>query len=302
MPSSRGSSRSSSRICAWIVTSSAVVGSSAISSFGLAGERHRDHHALAHAARHLVRVLVEPRLGATGSRRVASISTRALARLASTTPLVEPDRLDDLVADREDRVERRHRLLEDHRDLVAADRAHLALGELQRGRGRRSTIAAADDPPGGCDQPHDRERGHALAAAGLADDPERAARLDREVDPVDGPDDAAVRVGTHVRRFSTDSSSVMRSPSFRPPTASSRRARGAVRASGAARAEHGDVMLEHDSHPLGIARLEGCQQVTVLVHDSYRGPAASVADRSRPDPGRDRPPDLHRVRAGRRRR
>ena len=31
----RTSSRSRSRICAWIVTSSAVVGSSAISSFGL---------------------------------------------------------------------------------------------------------------------------------------------------------------------------------------------------------------------------------------------------------------------------
>ena len=42
-PSSRFSSRSSSRICAWIVTSSAVVGSSAISSGRPAGERHRDH-------------------------------------------------------------------------------------------------------------------------------------------------------------------------------------------------------------------------------------------------------------------
>jgi hypothetical protein len=40
-----------SRICAWIVTSSAVVGSSAISSFRRADERHRDHRALAHAAR-----------------------------------------------------------------------------------------------------------------------------------------------------------------------------------------------------------------------------------------------------------
>ena len=35
VPSSRTSSRSRSRICAWMVTSSAVVGSSAISSFGL---------------------------------------------------------------------------------------------------------------------------------------------------------------------------------------------------------------------------------------------------------------------------
>ena len=35
MPRSRCSDSSRSRICAWIVTSSAVVGSSAISSFGL---------------------------------------------------------------------------------------------------------------------------------------------------------------------------------------------------------------------------------------------------------------------------
>ena len=50
-----------SRICAWIVTSSAVVGSSAISSSGLAGQRHRDHHALAHAAGKLVRIVVDAR-------------------------------------------------------------------------------------------------------------------------------------------------------------------------------------------------------------------------------------------------
>ena len=50
---------SRSRICAWMVTSSAVVGSSATSS-GSPRERHRDHHALLHAARHLERVFVEP--------------------------------------------------------------------------------------------------------------------------------------------------------------------------------------------------------------------------------------------------
>ena len=54
---------SSSRIWAWIVTSSAVVGSSAMSSFGSHDERHRDHHALAHAAGHLVRVLLDAPLG-----------------------------------------------------------------------------------------------------------------------------------------------------------------------------------------------------------------------------------------------
>ena len=54
---------SSSRTWAWIVTSRAVVGSSAIISLRLEGERHRDHHALAHAAGELVREALEPRLG-----------------------------------------------------------------------------------------------------------------------------------------------------------------------------------------------------------------------------------------------
>ena len=38
----------SSRICAWTVTSSAVVGSSAIRMSRVVEERHRDHRALAH--------------------------------------------------------------------------------------------------------------------------------------------------------------------------------------------------------------------------------------------------------------
>ena len=43
--------RMSSRICAWMVTSRAVVGSSAMSSLGSHDERHGDHDALAHGRR-----------------------------------------------------------------------------------------------------------------------------------------------------------------------------------------------------------------------------------------------------------
>jgi hypothetical protein len=46
-----------------MVTSSAVVGSSAISRSGLVGERHGDHHALALAAGELMRVGVSRRSG-----------------------------------------------------------------------------------------------------------------------------------------------------------------------------------------------------------------------------------------------
>ena len=47
------------RICASTITSSAVVGSSAIRTFGLEHERQRDHDPLPHPARELVRVLLE---------------------------------------------------------------------------------------------------------------------------------------------------------------------------------------------------------------------------------------------------
>ena len=40
-----------------------------------------------------------------------------------------------------DRVQRRHRVLEDHRDLVAADLAQLRLGQARAGRGRRTSTS-----------------------------------------------------------------------------------------------------------------------------------------------------------------
>ena len=46
--------------------------------------------------------------------------------------LVDPDHLADLSPDRVHRVERGHRLLEDHRDLVAANGAHVPFAELQQ--------------------------------------------------------------------------------------------------------------------------------------------------------------------------
>jgi hypothetical protein len=45
---------------------------------------------------------------------------------------MDKQRLHDLHADRQNRVERSHRLLEDHRDLVATHRAHLVVGEFEQ--------------------------------------------------------------------------------------------------------------------------------------------------------------------------
>ena len=89
------------RIWAWVVTSSAVVGSSAISSSRLVGDRDRDHHPLAHAAGELVRVLVEP-----GARRRAiptslqQLDGAAARGRPAEAGVVHPQALADLAADR----------------------------------------------------------------------------------------------------------------------------------------------------------------------------------------------------------
>ena len=82
---------------------------------------------------------------------------------------MQPDGLGDLVADGVDRVQAGQRFLEDHRDLVAADLAHLVFGELHQVDDRPVGLAKQDlatfDPATGAelDQTHDRQRGDRLA-------------------------------------------------------------------------------------------------------------------------------------------
>src|SRR5512132_663798 len=95
------------------------------------------------------------------------------------------ERFADLAADGEHRVQARHRVLEDHRDLAPPDLAQLGVGETQQvaasehRRAVRDLSSAREDA-------HQRERGHALAAARLADDAERFTGGDVEADAVAG--------------------------------------------------------------------------------------------------------------------
>ena len=97
MPSLAFSSFSSSRICAWMVTSSAVVGSSAMRSLGLHDERHGDHDALPHAARELVGIFLHPPLGVGDVHELEHLD-RLVHRVATAEALVEADGLGDLLA------------------------------------------------------------------------------------------------------------------------------------------------------------------------------------------------------------
>ena len=94
---------------------------------GPAGERHRDRDALALAAGELVRI------GVDAPRRVGQADTveqrdGLLARHRTrSSPLCSRSGSADLAADRVQRVQRRHRLLEDDADAVAAQSAQLGV-------------------------------------------------------------------------------------------------------------------------------------------------------------------------------
>jgi hypothetical protein len=144
-------------------------------------QRDGDRHALAHPARELVRVLVQP-LGrgrdADAGQGVDRTRARGLARGA----LVREHCFDHLGFDRQDRVQRHHRVLEDHGDPAAAQRAH-ALGC----RAHQFLAVEGDAAPGNAarwiDQPDDRESRDGLARSGFADQSEHfaACQVDRHV-------------------------------------------------------------------------------------------------------------------------
>jgi hypothetical protein len=95
---------------------------------------------------------------------------------------VDADGFGNLVANGAHRVERGHRLLEDHADIAAAHPAEcrfVEAGEIGARHADRTTPPAAVRQ-----QLHHGKRGHRLAGPGFADDAENAARLERQVDVV----------------------------------------------------------------------------------------------------------------------
>ncbi len=131
-----------------MVTSSAVVGSSAISRLRIAGDGHGDHDALAHAAGQLVREGVEAASRLRGCRPAPAARTVRSRRSRARAAFMRLQRFHDLVADGEAGVEAGHRLLEDHGDVLADDLAARARLQAQQVDGRRSVMRSAVTLPG----------------------------------------------------------------------------------------------------------------------------------------------------------
>ena len=153
---------------------------------GAAGHGHGDHHALAHAAREFVRILLQSAFR-LGNPHLRHQFDRAGTGGVGGEAAVDPQTVEQLAADGEHRVERGHRLLEDHADLVAADPAHGRgagggeVGHVSVGAGE-GDAAAGDASAAELDQAHDGERGHRLARAALTDHAERFAGSHFEAD------------------------------------------------------------------------------------------------------------------------
>ena len=164
--------------------------------FRVVGDRHRDHHALPLPAGELMRILLEPRLRLGDAHFLQEVE-RAGERLLLGQALMQDDRLGDLAADPIDRVQRRHRLLEDHRDAVAADVEHLPLAELVDARPREQHAAFAGNVRRPRQELHDGARRHRLAGARFADQRQRLAAVDVEGHVLDRLDLGLVELEGH---------------------------------------------------------------------------------------------------------
>ena len=179
-----------------------------------------DADALALAAGQLVGIGVEPDM-----RQAHAVQpvARDLQRGAPVGGTVDRERFDHLRADGLHRVERCHRLLKDHRDVVAAHGAPAGFGFLEQVRPVEPDRAARRGAVG--QKPHQRQRGHRLARAAFADKAEHLALHDPERDVMQ--DGRAVDIDgegldlDHASRLRRRGSSASRSPSprrFSPST------------------------------------------------------------------------------------
>ena len=121
----------------------------------IARQRDRDHHALAHAARELVRVVIEAVLRPWDADLAEQLDHAILGGLAGDAHVLL-DRLADLVADRQGRVQARERVLEDEPDLLAAQLAHVVFAQAQHVDAVEDDIAGHDPPRRVGDEPGDR--------------------------------------------------------------------------------------------------------------------------------------------------
>ncbi len=151
---------------------------------GAEGQRHRDHDALAHPAAELVRIVAHPAPGGRDAHPVHQLG-RAHARLLPGHPPVHLEHLPELRPDTQYGIERRQRVLKDHRQLGATNPAPLLVPHPQQIPAVKEDLPARDVPWRRVQNAQDGLRGHRLARTRLPQHGQRLARAHPVTDPVD---------------------------------------------------------------------------------------------------------------------
>ena len=120
----------------------------------------------------------------------------ALLVIAHDAAVVGVEGLADLVTDPVHRVPGVHGALEDHRDVLPSPLAHLLGAEVQQVLAVEANLTGDELGVGG-QQAKQREGDRGLAAAGLADQADRLALVDRERHVLDGGDFAGLDLVVH---------------------------------------------------------------------------------------------------------
>ena len=147
-------------------------------------QRHRDHDALALAAGKPVRVGGEDARDFGQPDVLHHVEDALLAR-AGVEIGVGAQHLVDLAADRHHRIERRHRLLEDHRHGGGAQLPQPAVAGGEDVLADQFDSSARRDQRAFLQQAHHRQRRHGFARAAFADQAQRLALAHLQRDAVD---------------------------------------------------------------------------------------------------------------------
>ena len=143
-----------------------------------AGECHGDHDALTHAAGELVRVSRQARGGSGNFHQFHQLQRTPLQGSSAQT-LMNFEHLHDLIAHRVARIERGHRILEDHGNVLADDLAALPGRQLQQ----RLAVEVKRVGGDAClcvEQTHDGHHRDRFARPRFAHDAQHLARVHRQ--------------------------------------------------------------------------------------------------------------------------
>ena len=147
----------------------------------MVGKRHRNHNTLAHTARKLVRVGLQPLFCFGDAHILEQLQSFFFQFVRLDIGVMHPNHLCHLLAHRNQRVQAGHRVLEYHRNFLPADFPHLTVADLGQ-VGALKFHLAAFDARGVRQQTQHRHRGHAFAAAALAHDAQNFTLMHRKAD------------------------------------------------------------------------------------------------------------------------